>query len=114
MSELNPLKYGIEVKCSTCQRPKRPERLKRSNLFEADGEGGKLKKAKADNEKYLAINKCTHHGFMSVSIDDEDGGVRITPTKCCGSWVVLQRWRITESMVRDFLQWIRLTEDQPK
>lgn len=38
--------------------------------------------------KFLSINRCPiHKNFWSVSIDDNDGGgVRLTPSKCCGQW----------------------------
>lgn len=37
--------------------------------------------------KTLAINRCpAHKGYFSISIDDADHGVRITPSKCCGQW----------------------------
>lgn len=42
----------------------------------------------------LAINICPH-GIYSVSIDDESGGVRLTPSKCCGRWTIVQEWPLT-------------------
>lgn len=54
--------------------------------------------------KFLAINRCPiHTGVMSVSVDDADGGRRLTPHKCCGQWVTVKRWEVDEEMVADFL-----------
>ena len=51
---------------------------------------------------FLAINRCpVHRDFMSVSIDDENGGFRLTPSKCCGRWETLIRWKIDLNMVKD-------------
>lgn len=36
--------------------------------------------------KRLTINRCPHHGTWMVAIEDGDGGVRLTPHKCCGEW----------------------------
>jgi hypothetical protein len=48
---------------------------------------------------YLAINRCPiHRDFLSVAIEEEDGGgTRITPSKCCGRWETLKRWPLEES-----------------
>lgn len=45
---------------------------------------------------YLAVNQCPKHPkYYSVSVDDEDFGRRITPSKCCGQWRTLHRWLLS-------------------
>lgn len=51
--------------------------------------------------KYLAINRCPIHGFLSVSVDDESTGVRITPGKCCGRWEIIKQWPISQVDVEE-------------
>lgn len=34
------------------------------------------------------------HGVLAVSLDDEIGGHRLTPSKCCGSWTTVERWPV--------------------
>lgn len=43
----------------------------------------------------LAINRCPDHGTYSVSIDAGSGGTRVTPSKCCGRWVVVKEWALS-------------------
>jgi hypothetical protein len=53
-------------------------------------------------KRTLAIMRCSRHGLNAVSIDDDDGGGRrITPSKCCGSWTNVQTWRLGASDWRD-------------
>jgi hypothetical protein len=55
--------------------------------------------------KYLTINQCPQHkDFMSVSIDDEDGGYRLTPSKCCGRWVTIKKWKMTAKDLREIAE----------
>lgn len=54
-------------------------------------------------KQYLAVNRCPKHGVYSVSLDDDNGGMRITPTKCCGTWTVCQRWPLTEELAQDVI-----------
>ena len=45
---------------------------------------------------FLAIQRCpVHSSFMAISIEDDNGGYRLTPSKCCGSWITLQRWEVS-------------------
>jgi hypothetical protein len=48
--------------------------------------------------KYLCIDFCPEHKFYAISIEDCDGGKRITPSKCCGRWRTIKRWVIDERM----------------
>lgn len=43
----------------------------------------------------LSICRCPTHGYWSVSIDDESGGTRLTPSKCCGRWSIVKSWRLS-------------------
>jgi hypothetical protein len=59
---------------------------------------------------YLCINECARHGYRCVSIDhlDKNGngsGTRLTPNKCCGSWSVLRKWKLSES------EWKKLADE---
>ena len=49
----------------------------------------------------LVINRCARHNFFSVSIDNEDGGTRITPSKCCGSWDTVKEWQLSAAQWRE-------------
>jgi hypothetical protein len=51
-------------------------------------------------EKILAINQCPEHGFYSISLDDERGGLRLTPSKCCGRWQMVKSWRMNAKQLR--------------
>ena len=50
---------------------------------------------------YLCVNQCPkHREYFSVSIDliDSDGsgfGKRVTPSKCCGQWRTLHKWKLS-------------------
>lgn len=50
--------------------------------------------------KYLSISKCEHGAWM-VSVDDEGGGTRLTPIKCCGRWVESARIPMSAQQLRD-------------
>lgn len=52
----------------------------------------------------LCILGCSYHGVQAISIEDEDGGERITPSKCCGSWRTYMEWELTPA------QWTRIAE----
>ena len=43
----------------------------------------------------LVINVCHQHNYYAISIDDDNGGQRITPNKCCGSWTTLKAWDLS-------------------
>jgi NTP pyrophosphatase (non-canonical NTP hydrolase) len=47
-------------------------------------------------EQYLAINKCPNHGFYSITVEDDDTGTRVTPSKCCGRWDTVKRWKVSQ------------------
>jgi len=48
----------------------------------------------------LAIYKCPH-SIYSVSLDDEGGGIRLTPSKCCGHWDHVSSWSMTAEELRE-------------
>lgn len=52
--------------------------------------------------KRLTINRCPAHGWWSISVDDDGGGVRVTPSKCCGRWDEVKTFPLTG------LQWQEL------
>lgn len=58
--------------------------------------------------KKLSINRCPRHPeFWSVSIDDENGGVRLTPGKCCGQWNTVKEWPLTEAAWNEIINTIQ-------
>ena len=56
----------------------------------------------------LTIMQCRKHDFWAISVDDDGGGTRITPGKCCGSWKDLKSWAMSAS---DFREAARLFEE---
>ena len=53
----------------------------------------------------LSIDQCLRHGFYAICIADADGGTRVTPSKCCGSWSEVKSWTLEPS------QWRELAEE---
>lgn len=51
---------------------------------------------KAQVSKTLAINRCPTHGYWAITIDDDDTGVRVTPSKCCGRWDIVKVWPLEQ------------------
>ena len=52
----------------------------------------------------LCINECPiHREFLSISIDSEHGGRRITPSKCCGQWRTVKSWRLSGFLWADLI-----------
>ena len=51
-------------------------------------------------EKMLIINKCPDHGIYSISLENERGGLRLTPSKCCGTWQIVESWRMNAGELR--------------
>lgn len=50
----------------------------------------------------LVVNRCpVHPHFFSVSIDDDTGGYRVTPSKCCGRWNVVASWPLAQDDWRE-------------
>ena len=62
--------------------------------------------------RYLTINRCPTHEVYSVSIDDEGGGTRLTPGKCCGRWIEIGRWPMTAARLREIANEIECNADQ--
>lgn len=52
----------------------------------------------------FAVNICPHHGFKSLSIDDELGGRRLTPRKCCGTWKRIHSWPLTLDLAKEMIE----------
>lgn len=44
---------------------------------------------------YLIINRCKRHGYYCIEFGDDNGGTRMTPGKCCGSWTEIKRWKLS-------------------
>jgi hypothetical protein len=63
-------------------------------------------------KKYLTINKCPKHGFWSISLDDESGGHRLTPTKCCGYWETITEWQLNAAILRDIAKELECAADE--
>jgi hypothetical protein len=38
----------------------------------------------------LAVMACPAHGVFCIAFGD----LRVTPSKCCGSWETLRKWRV--------------------
>ena len=54
--------------------------------------------------KSICIMQCSKHRYWGISIDDENGGSRITPSKCCGSWSNVKSWELSER------EWLEIAE----
>jgi len=53
----------------------------------------------------LVVNCCmVHKDALSVTIEDERGGVRLTKTKCCGRWREIGSWTLTPQMCDDAIR----------
>ena len=64
--------------------------------------------AKAARE-YLTITRCPLHGYYAVIIDSPNGGgTRLTPSKCCGRWADLKKFRMS---ARDWREMARLARE---
>lgn len=49
----------------------------------------------------LVISRCTRHGYHMVSVENEAGGTRVTPDKCCGGWNTVRDWALSARDWRD-------------
>jgi hypothetical protein len=72
-----------------------------------------------NNEKmktWLSIDHCPKHGYYAVSVNDENGGTRLTKPKCCGSWTEVKRFEVgprqLKSMV-DELEFYAESAEEP-
>lgn len=54
--------------------------------------------------KTLVIMRCSRHDVYGISIDDANGGTRVTPSKCCGSWPTVKEWTLRKS------EWLELSK----
>ena len=44
---------------------------------------------------YLAIRRCENHGYYAVTAEyEQQGGRRLTPSKCCGRWDLVTKFRV--------------------
>jgi len=53
---------------------------------------------------YLSIDRCPRHSFMAVSINDGNGGSRLTAGKCCGSWSSIKSWSLTAKGIDEIVK----------
>lgn len=50
----------------------------------------------------IALNKCgCSKAILSISLDANGGGTRITTGKCCGRWEVVQDWELDANTCND-------------
>jgi hypothetical protein len=55
--------------------------------------------------KRLTIDRCpVHRDFWAVCIGDDDGGVRMTRSKCCGQWKQVKAFRMTADDWRELAE----------
>jgi hypothetical protein len=54
-------------------------------------------------KRYLAINQCPVHKFWSITLDDESGGIRLTPSKCCGRWDTIKQFSMSITDLREVI-----------
>lgn len=62
----------------------------------------------------LSLCRCPIHGVMSVSIDNVSAGVgiRITPSKCCGRWDEVTKWKMSAGDLKSAAEeFLRAAED---
>lgn len=50
---------------------------------------------KDEPQRRLSIDRCPLHGYWAVCVDDENGGIRVTPSKCCGQWDRQKAWDLS-------------------
>lgn len=62
--------------------------------------------------KELSIDRCPEHGFWAVCVDDEGGGVRVTPSKCCGRWDRVKAWKLSASEWREIAEQATIAADE--
>lgn len=43
----------------------------------------------------LCILHCAKHGVYAISVESQNGGIRITPNKCCGSWHTVREFKLS-------------------
>jgi hypothetical protein len=49
----------------------------------------------------IEVLKCGRHGFNAVAVSSgKGGGQRVTPSKCCGAWAVVQAWKVDPTELR--------------
>lgn len=61
---------------------------------------------------YLSIDECKQHGFHAVCIGNDDTGTRLTPTKCCGSWTLVKRWKLTPESIDSMVTELEVAKEQ--
>lgn len=47
------------------------------------------------------LNKCPNHGTLMLSIDKGGIGSRIAGPKCCGRWLVVHEWPMSQKEWRE-------------
>lgn len=55
--------------------------------------------------EYIGIAQCpVHSNFYGIFVEDKEGsGTRLTPSKCCGQWKTITRWRLNSRMCDDIM-----------
>lgn len=54
----------------------------------------------------LSIDRCPTHNFYAICVGDDDGGKRLTPSKCCGRWDRVRAWSRTPAQLRDIAAYL--------
>lgn len=53
----------------------------------------------------IGIYRCpVHRNFLAVVVGDGGSGSRITSSKCCGRWDVVQEWTLPTDKWRELAQ----------
>ncbi len=50
--------------------------------------------------RYLTIMQCPH-GAYAISVDDDNGGIRIAGDRCCNIWNDVKRFPMTPTTLRE-------------
>lgn len=61
---------------------------------------------------YLSICKCPEHGVYSINIDNYIMSTRIIGGKCCGRWIEVMRWYVTETELREISNELLFNADE--
>ncbi len=52
----------------------------------------------------ICVDQCPRHkAYFAISVGDENGGMRITPVKCCGQWKSIAAWYATPELVQQMI-----------
>lgn len=63
----------------------------------------------------LCINQCPDcRKNWSISVDDDEGGRRVTPGKCCGRWKEKKSWPLDTEMIQEIRDQMNVAEQAIK